>query len=100
MTPDLAPSAAPPHHLKVWSDGHRIYCEIPGSHGKPAYITVYDFDSRGVGLVLSLLGLHRIDYDHQGAIPVGYTGRSNFQSGTDTQAAMAEKLLRRMRIIK
>lgn len=97
---DLAPSAAPPHHLKVWSDGQRIYCEIPGVQGKAAYITTFPFDSRGVGLVLSLLGIHRANYDYQGEIPSGYTGRSNFQHGTDTQAAMAEKLLRQMRIIK
>lgn len=97
---DLAPTASPPHHLKVWSDGVRIYVEIPGVLGKPAYITTYDFDSRGVGLMLSLLGLHRIDYDFKGTIPSNYTGRSNFQSGTDAQHAQAEATLRKMGIIK
>lgn len=97
---DLAPTAAPTHHLKVWSDGQRIYCEIPGISNKPAYITTFVYDSRGVDLVLSLLGIHRVNYDYQGKVPVGYTGRSNFQNGSDSQQAMAEKLLRQAGIIK
>ena len=97
---DLAPSAAPTHHLKVWSDGKRIYCEIPGVENKPAYVTTFDFDSRGVSLTLSLLGLHRANYDYPATIHSGYTGRSNFSAGSETQAAQAEKLLRQMRLIK
>jgi len=90
-----APSAAPPHHLKVWSDGKRIYCEIPGIPPKHAYITTFNYDSRGVDLTLSLLGLHRVDYDYEGRIPEGYTGRS--QTPQQTQA---EAILRRMGILK
>lgn len=100
MTDALAPSASPPHHLKVWSDGKRIYCEIPGMHSKPPYVTTMVYDSRGVDLVLSLLGIHRVNYDYTGTIPVGYTGRSNFQNGSDSQHAMAEKLLIQAGIIK
>ena len=100
MTDSLAPSSAPTHHLKVWSDGNRIYVEIPGVPPKPAYVTTFVYDSRGVDLVLSLLGIHRVNYDYQGTIPVGYTGRSNFQHGTDIEAATAEKILREMRLIK
>lgn len=100
MTDTLAHTASPPHHLKVWSDGQRIYCEIPGVPPKPAYVTTFVYDSRGVDLVLSLLGIHRVNYDYQGTVPVGYTGRSNFQNGSDSQHAMAEKLLRQAGIIK
>jgi hypothetical protein len=67
---------------------------------KPAYVTTFVYDSRGVDLVLSLLGLHRCNYDYEGKVPQGYTGRSNFQNGTDSQHALAEKLLREARIIK
>jgi hypothetical protein len=101
-TPDpiQAPSAAPTHHLKLWSDGKRIYCEIPGIADKPAYITTFDFDSRGTALALSLLGLHRINYDYAGTIPYGYTGRSNFTHGDEAQQALAEKILREAGLIK
>ena len=93
---DLAPTAAPPHHLKVWSDGTRVYCEIPGIQGKPAYVTAYNYDSRGVDLVLSLLGIHRCNYDYQGTIPTGYTGKP----AVTPQQAQAEAICRRLGIIK
>ena len=96
----LAPSGAPTHHLKIWSDGGRLYCEIPGVPPKPAYITTFIYDSRGIDLILSLTGQHRVNYDYKGEIPSGYTGRSNFKHGTDVQDALAEKILREMRILK
>lgn len=99
-SPDHAGSAAPPQHLKVWSDGKSIYVEIPGIAGKVPYIATYSFDSRGVGLVLSLLGLHRVDYDYKGTIPSSYTGTHFDQSGSDRQHAQAEALLRRLSLIK
>jgi len=91
----LAHTAAPTHHLKVWSDGQRIYCEIPGVPPKPAYVTTFNYDSRGVDLVLSLLGIHRCNYDYQGDIPTGYTGQAQ-----TAQQAHAELILRRLGIIK
>ena len=100
MNATLAQSGAPARHLKCWSDGTRIYVEIPGSGDKPAYITSYDYNYRGIDMMLSLLGAHRVDYDYQGTIPPGYTGRSNFDVGTETQRAQAQKTLRAMGIIK
>jgi hypothetical protein len=97
---DLASSASvPAHHLKIWSDGKRIYAEIPGVEGKPSYITTYPFDSRGVALTLSLLGLHRVDYDYKGTVPDSYLKPSK-EPGTHAQRAAAEAFLRRGGIIK
>lgn len=96
MNASLAPSAAPTHCLHVWSDGIRIYVEIPGTVGKDAYVTTYPFDSRGVNLMLSLLGLHRVDYDYPGTIPDSYLKGP----GDNHQRAQAEVTLRQMGIIQ
>ena len=100
MNATVAASAAPTHHLKVWADTGRIYVEIPGAKDKPPYITAYDYNYRGIDLMLSLLGLHRVDYDYQGTIPAGYTGSSNLSPGTRQQQDQAEAILRRMGILK
>lgn len=100
MTPRerIAASGAPPeHHLKIWSDGHRIYCEIPGIEGKPPYISAYSYNTRGIDTVMSLLGIHRADYDYKGTIPEGYTARTIVQSPAEAQR---EVILKRMGIIK
>lgn len=100
MNATAAPSAAPTQHLKVWSDGSRIYVEIPGAAGKEPYITAYDYNYRGIDLMLSLLGLHRIDYDYQGKIPASYKGSSNLDVGTATQQSQADAILARMGLLK
>jgi hypothetical protein len=68
----LASSAAPPRALKIWASGSDIYIEIPGANGHSPYITRYNFDSRGIALLLELVGAHRCDYDYQGDVPNDY----------------------------
>ena len=97
----LASSAAPPNSLRMWTDGARIYVELPGRLGP--YITAYEYSEGGLGKALALLGQHRVDYDYSGTVPVAYARRfdpSKLQPGTAPQRAIAEKLLRRRGLIK
>ena len=96
MNAKLAPSGAPNHHLKVWSDGKRIFVEIPGIPTKAAYITDYPYDSRGMNLMLSLLGIHRVDYDYLGVIPDAYHKGPH----TPEQHASAEATLLRLGMLQ
>ena len=94
-----APSAAPPHHLKIWASGPDIYVEIPGRLGP--YITRYSYDTRGLNLILDLIGAHRIDTDFS-LPPVPEAYRSNFTNGPGTpeQQASADKALRMAGLLK
>jgi hypothetical protein len=93
---DLASSGAPPNALHVWSDGRRIYVEIPGAKGP--YITAYDYNYRGLDLILSLLGLHRTDYDYKGEIPKAYIKPKDPVEAM--REAQREATLRRLGILK
>lgn len=105
MSDSRASSAAPPNALRMWTDGTRIYIELPGSPGNDPYITAYLYSEGGLSKALSLLGQHRVDYDYLGTVPQSYRKR---WSGADTkptygdskQHASAEATLRRMGIIK
>lgn len=96
MNATVASSAAPSRHLKLWSDGTRIYVEIPGAKGP--YITAFDYNYRGCDLALSLLGQHRVDYEYIGTA-TAYTDTTK-QPGTPKQRAAVEIGLRRAGIIK
>ena len=102
MYEGLAMTAAPPRALSIWASGSDIYLEIPGSAGKPPYITRYPYNSRGLCLILDLLGAHRIDYDYALApLPSAY--HSNIISkgpGTPEQQASADRALRLAGLIK
>lgn len=100
MNATRAPSGAPPSALKVWTDGVRLYVEIPAVPGKDPYITAYDYNYRGIDLMLSLLGQHRTDYDYIGTLPASYRGGSNLEPGTASQRDHAEATLRRMGLLK
>jgi len=96
-----APSAAPPNALRMWTDGARIYIELPGSPGKPPYIVAELYCEGGLSKALHLLGVHRVDYDYVGTVPSGYTGRGNPPSPVPEKSqAIAEKLLREKGYIK
>ena len=98
----LAMSAAPPRALSIWASGSDIYLEIPGKGNLPPYITRYPYDSRGLCLILDLLGAHRIDYDYALA-PVPSAYRSNIISkgpGTPEQQAAADRALRLAGLLK
>jgi hypothetical protein len=91
-----AASGAPPNALRMWTDGVRIYVELPGSDGKPPYITTELYSEAGLAKALRILGVHRVDYDYLGTVPDGYTGR-----GTPSHSsAIAEKVLRQRGLIK
>lgn len=98
-------SAAPPNALRMWTDGTRIYIELPGSPGNDPYITAYLYSQDGLAKALSLLGQHRVDYDYLGTVPTSYHKRwsgadSKPEPGNAQQRAQAEATLRRMGIIK
>lgn len=52
----LAPSA-PPNALRVWTDGTRIFIEIPGKTAP--YITAFPFSERGLSEALNLFREHK-----------------------------------------
>lgn len=92
-----APSAAPPNALLMWTDGIRIYVELPG---KEPYIVANDFTTAGLAKALSLLAERKSPYDYSGTIPKSYTGRNIPNVGTDRQHAIAEQLLRRKGVLR
>lgn len=47
-----APSAAPPHALRVWSDGTTLFAEIPGS---PPHVLSLLNSEAGLSKILRLL---------------------------------------------
>ena len=98
-------TAAPSHHLKIWASGPDIFVEIPGHAGRPPYITSYPYSTRGIQLLLDLIGANRINTDYSSPpIDPSYVPRrpSNFDpsTGTASQQAMAEKLLRLAGLLK
>lgn len=100
-----ASSAAPPNALRMWTDGVRIYVELPGSPGNDPYIVAYLYSEGGLSKALHLLGERRVDYDYQGTIPNSYRKRwagapSKPEPGDEQQRASAEALLRRHGLIK
>lgn len=105
MTDSRAPSAAPPNALRMWTDGVRIYIELPGSPGNDPYITAYLYSEGGLAKALSLLGQRRIDYDYLDKVPASYRKRwssadNKPEYGSETTHAQARATLLRMGIIK
>jgi hypothetical protein len=95
----LASSAAPPRALKIWASGSDIYIEIPGHNGKAPYITRYNYDSRGVHLLLELIGAHRCDYDYIDTVPNDYRSNFNTGPGDAVQQASADRALLALKAI-
>lgn len=100
MIESIAPSAAPPNALRMWTDGVRVYAEIPGAQGKAPYIVHHLFSEGGLYKLLTLLGQRRIDYDYSGDIPTDYRKEKPKALAESTADAMAEALLRRVGAIK
>ena len=94
----IAASAAPPNALHIWTDGARIYVELPGSPGHSPYVISYYYSEGGLSKALALLGKHRVDYDYQGDLPVDYQHKPG--KGTATQKATIEAMLLRLGVIK
>lgn len=97
MSASPAPSAVPPNALRMWTDGVRIYVELPGLAGP--YIVAYLYSEGGLAKALNILGVNRVDYDHQGTIPAGYL-KPKPTPGTSTQQAHSEAVGRRLGFIK
>lgn len=103
---ERASSAAPPNALRMWTDGTRIYVELPGSPGLDPYIVDYRYNVEGLIKALNLLCRHRVDYDYLGTRPIPDTYRKRWsenykpEPGTPEQRAQAEAMLRRMGILK
>ena len=93
----IASSAAPPNALRMWSDGLRIYVELPATKGGFCILT-YDFSEGGLSKALSLLHAHRVRYDYTGTH--ASTELNWNRPGTATQHAIAERILRQKGIIR
>jgi hypothetical protein len=89
----ISSSGAPPRALKIWASGSDIYIEIPGYQGKQPYITRYNFDSRGISLLLELVGAHRCDYDYVDTVPNDYRSNFNKGPGDPLQQASADRAI-------
>lgn len=100
MSASPAATAVPPNALRMWTDGIRIYVELPGLAGP--YIVAYSYCEGGLSKALNLLGANRVDYDYQGAIPSGYkkATRPANTLDTDLRRASVEASLRRMGVLR
>jgi hypothetical protein len=58
MTATVAPSAAPSHAVKVWSDDLNIYAEVP-SLNQPC-VMAFPICEAGLSRVLTVLGAQRL----------------------------------------
>lgn len=94
-TDSLAPSGAPSSALRIWTNGRDAFIEIPGKKGP--YIERMNYDHRAVAHIFSLLGLHRTDVEVTHELPSGY---SNYTKGSETDRAMADRILKQMGLIK
>ena len=87
------PSAAPPNALRMWTDGARIFVELPGGVGPP-HIVDYKLCEAGLSRALDLLrDKAKVDY-------AGAPQRRDLpRVGTALQHASAAALLRKRGII-
>ena len=96
-------SFSPPNALRIWTNIHSdLFVEIPGLQGKPPYIERLPCNTKGILLLLSILGAHRTDTDFLGPVPLPNDYNSNFNKsiGTAEQQASADKALRLAGLLK
>lgn len=89
MTLPLA-SAAPTQALLVWTDGQRLFVQLPGP-----YITTFSLTEGGLSKALDLIKVRRVDY---AGVPASIVSAER-KPGSVSQHALAQSLLRRKRII-
>jgi len=95
MSASLAPSGYPSIAIRVWSDNHNIYAELPSTNKTiPPYILSFSRDLAGQTKLLSLI----LSTREASGLP--QPSRRKLQVGTPLQSASAEALLRRKGIIK
>lgn len=88
MTDILAPSAAPTNALLIWTDGRRVFVELP-SPNSPV-VLAYSYTDGGLSKALALLGAHKVDYACTPILP----GRKLL--GTANQHDSAQRALARL----
>ncbi len=95
-------SFSPPNALSIWTTGSDLFVEIPGASGHSPYIERLPCNTKGILLLLSILGAHRTDTDFLGPIPLPSDYNSNFNKGPGTaeQQASADKALRLAGLLK
>lgn len=96
MSATLAPTAAPANCLKVWADANYIYAELPGKTGGVPCILSFRRDAAGFAKAVNLIYKHS---DVSGK-PQTCVEPKRKLSGTATQHAQAQALLRRRGLLK
>lgn len=88
----LAPSAAPANALLIWTDGRRVFVELPSPKG-PVVLT-YLYTEGGLSKALALLGANKADYACTPVLP----GRKLL--GTANQHDSAQRALAKLGLIR
>lgn len=57
---EIAPSAAPPNALTMWTDGRRIFIELPSTIGP--VVLAFPLSTGGLSKALSILSEHKVEY--------------------------------------
>lgn len=95
-------SFSPPNALHIWTSGPDLFVEIPSTSGRSPYIERLPCNTKGITLLLGILGAHRTDTDFLGPIPIPNDLNSNFNlgPGSTEQKALADKALRLAGLLK
>lgn len=92
MTAHLAPSAAPPNALPLWTDGRSLYTELSGPNGPT--VLRYPLTIHGLSTALGLIRTHAYDALDREPSPSDLP-----RTGTFAQQLEAKALLKRLRMI-
>lgn len=92
MPATLAPSAAPPNALSLWTDGRSLYTELPGPAGP--MVLRYPLTHSGLSSALTLIRTHA--YDSADRSP---SASDLPRTGTLAQQLDAKTVLRQMKLI-
>lgn len=97
MPASFAPSAAPANALLMWTDGRSIYIELPTREGLPPCVLSFRLSEQGLSKALAILCKHA---DVAGEPVLAAPMPRKDYVGTVSQHALAESILRKMRIVK
>jgi hypothetical protein len=94
MTDSVAKTAAPPHAIRVWSNGLVLFAEIPGD---PPYVMNLALTEAGLTKCLSLLRERAKDYPRaSSAVSERVITRASNVQCTDSQRKSALEILKRV----
>lgn len=98
MTASLAPSAAPPWAIRVWSDSEFIYAELPAKDGGLPYVMKHAHTDAGLNKILSLM---KREHKAAGAKAYSAISREPLRSKafSEGQREATRQVLKRLKII-